>query len=113
MSWNFEIDPSADVTAEQLSMLEKLKSGSIQVHTKNKDELNGSASGSITLAGKTIPFKLYTNDQKFIMQVEGSKNLLSASLNNSSTLESMDLGFISGLKDDLEFRDKLNVRINP
>jgi hypothetical protein len=107
MSWNFEIDPSADVTAEQLSMLEKLKSGSIQVHTKNKDELNGSASGSITLAGKTIPFKLYTNDQKFIMQVEGSKNLLSASLNNSSTLESMDLGFISGLKDDLEFRDEL------
>ncbi|MFC5649522.1 copper amine oxidase N-terminal domain-containing protein [Paenibacillus solisilvae] len=107
MSWNFEIDPNADVTAEELSMLDKLKSGSIEVHTKSKDELNGSASGSITLAGKTIPFKLYTNDQKFVMQVESSKNLLSASLANSSTLEDMDLGFISGLKNDLEFRDEL------
>lgn len=107
LSWSFEIDPNADVTAEQLSMLQKLKSGSIEVRTKSKDELNGSAIGSITLAGKTIPFKVYANDQKFVMQVEGSKNLLSASLNNSSTLEDMDLGFISGVQKDLKFRDEL------
>ncbi|ANE48053.1 hypothetical protein SY83_19115 [Paenibacillus swuensis] len=102
ISWELELDPSAELDAAQQEQLNRFKSGSIVLdHYKVQDQATASVKGAVTLAGKSIPFELYTDKEQLSLKVDGSRKLLTMPLG-----ESGELG-LGGLEQDKAFRDEV------
>ncbi|WP_199620547.1 stalk domain-containing protein [Paenibacillus alkalitolerans] len=72
--WEIEADPAKKTDPETERMLQALGSGKLTMHeVKTEDASHASAKGTLSIPRGNVPFEVYLNEDRYIVNVEGAK----------------------------------------